>query len=876
MNDDFKAQLTALALDEVAPDERPAIEKALAESPEARDYADETLRFCTLLAQSIGEPASGAALTESQRSALAQQLLNPEITPQVVVAGPPRRRQRMIWTAGLGAAAAAVVLLATNHLWRERAPQIASADDARRAGGQEGERLSRKTEEFPVMDPRAARSMEDPGKNVEGFSFADAKEARSDLSREEKATADSLSGLGTRFGNGANAFFDDGSVREQLESATFGRGGGAVPAAAAAAPAEAQSSLAGVSRSAAPGETPLEESSETAPEGAGIAARSRGVARDYVDASQGTRLGEGSPVAPGAPPPSPPASGPVPAAEDTTLLLAATLRESEDAAGDTPVAGEPGAGSSPEARASLAVAQSAYDSLQAGQSIVSEELSKRRERADGFDALPRRPAVPALSTAEDYAEAPENPFLAVASAPLSTFSIDVDTASYANVRRFLNNGQRPPRAAVRLEEMINYFRYDYPQPAGEAPFSVTVDLAACPWQPAHRLARIGLQGKTVTREERPAANLVFLVDVSGSMDAPNKLPLVKQSLHLLTSRLKGSDHVAIVTYAGESGVALPSTSLEHKETVARAIDALNAGGSTNGASGLQLSYQQARQHLKPGGVNRVVLATDGDFNVGITSRADLESLITTEAKSGVFLSVLGYGMGNLKDATMEMLANKGNGHYAYIDSLSEARKVLVEQLEGTLTTIAKDVKLQIEFNPAHVRHYRLLGYENRLLAREDFNDDTKDAGEIGAGHTVTALYEIVPIDAPAIQPPVDPLKYQPAPAPLPPAADRPVDPALTRESMTVKLRYKAPEGAESKAIEMPVVDARGGFAEAPADFRFAAGVAMTAMLLKDSAYKGQANWNLVRELARSGKGPDPEGYRGEFLQLVEKAVGVAP
>jgi secreted protein with Ig-like and vWFA domain len=513
--------------------------------------------------------------------------------------------------------------------------------------------------------------------------------------------------------------------------------------------------------------------------------------------------------------------------------------------------------------------------------LVEKPASKENQVAYGRRESEARflmsaPADVFFSTldSEAYQDVPENPFLAVAGAPLSTFSIDVDTAGYANVRRFLNQGQRPPKAAVRLEEMVNYFRYDYPQPAGEVPFSVTVDLADCPWQPQHRLARVGLQGKAVPREQRPAANLVFLIDVSGSMDQPNKLPLVKQSLHLLTSQLKGGDHVAMVTYAGNSGVALPSTSLEQKETVTRAIDALSAGGSTNGASGLQLAYQQARQHFKAGGVNRVILATDGDFNVGLTSRDELHTLITNEAKGGVFLSVLGYGMGNLKDATMEMLADTGNGNYAYIDSLSEARKVLADQLEGTLMTIAKDVKVQVEFNPAQVRHYRLLGYENRLLAKEDFNDDRKDAGEIGAGHSVTALYEIVPHSAPAPQPPVDPLKYQPVPAAAaaPVAADQPA----SRESMTVKLRYKAPDGEASRLLEVPVVDENRKFAEAPADFKFAAGVAMTGLLLKDSAHKGAANWNLVRELARAGKGPDTEGYRGEFLQLIEKAAGVAP
>lgn len=503
-------------------------------------------------------------------------------------------------------------------------------------------------------------------------------------------------------------------------------------------------------------------------------------------------------------------------------------------------------------------------------------LAWGRERFEATAApesvVPERAAVRFVPPAqESYEDVPENPFTAVPSAPLSTFSIDVDTAAYANVRRFLNQGQRPPRAAVRLEELVNYFRYDYPPPAGEHPFSVTVDIADCPWQPHHRLARIGLKGKEIVQEERPAANLVFLIDVSGSMDEPHKLPLLKQSLLMLLDQLKASDTVALVTYAGQSGVALPATSCEQKDVIRAAIEALTAGGSTNGASGIGLAYQTARQQFKPGGVNRVLLATDGDFNVGLTDRQGLQELITREAKSGVFLTVLGFGMGNLKDSTMEMLADKGNGHYAYIDSLSEARKVLHEQLHGSLVTIAKDVKIQVEFNPAVVSSYRLLGYENRLLAKQDFNDDRKDAGEIGAGHTVTAFYELVPVGAPTVPPPVDPLKYQPAAAQEAPA---PKPEAASGETMTVKLRYKAPDGEKSQLLEVPVTDTGAQLAASSPDFQFAASVAMFGLLLKDSAYKGEADWEKARQLALAGKGPDPEGWRGEFIQLLEKARGV--
>lgn len=369
------------------------------------------------------------------------------------------------------------------------------------------------------------------------------------------------------------------------------------------------------------------------------------------------------------------------------------------------------------------------------------------EKADGFNT-------------EQYDRIYENPFLKVDKNPLSTFSIDVDTASYANIRRYLNNNSRPPKDSVRIEEMINYFSYDYPAPKGDDPFSVNVEIGSCPWKGKHRLVRIGLKGKEIPANQRPSSNIVFLLDVSGSMMYGNKLPLLKKGLKLMVQNLHENDRVAIVVYAGASGLVLPSTSCEKKNTILEALDKLRAGGSTNGGAGIQLAYKVAIENFIPGGTNRVILATDGDFNVGTTGRGDLIRLIQEKAKSKVFLTILGFGMGNYKDATLEQIANKGNGNYAYIDSLKEARKVLVQQIGGTLVTIAKDVKIQIEFNPTKVNAYRLIGYENRLLRNEDFNDDTKDAGEIGAGHTVTALYEIVPAGVNIQTPSVDPLKYQ--------------------------------------------------------------------------------------------------------------------
>ena len=499
--------------------------------------------------------------------------------------------------------------------------------------------------------------------------------------------------------------------------------------------------------------------------------------------------------------------------------------------------------------------------------------------SNSFDS-PQIP--PSQADTERYTAIQENSFLTVASEPLSTFSIDVDTASYANVRRFLNQGSLPPPDAVRLEELINYFPYHYEAPAKDAeqPFSVQVDVAESPWTPENRIARIGIKGKDIGLERVPA-NFVFLVDVSGSMSDANKLPLVKRSLTMLAEQLKDDDRVALVTYAGSSGVALESTAGKERAKIIAAIEALQSGGGTNGASGIELAYAESQKHLIKEGINRVVLCTDGDFNVGISSPEALEKLITKKAQGGVFLSVLGYGQGNLQDRTMETLADKGNGNYAYIDSLSEARKVLVEQMHGTLVTIAKDVKIQVEFNPSVVRAYRLLGYENRVLAAQDFNNDRKDAGEIGAGHTVTALYEIVTVDAPMQpdRPLVDDLKYQPKAGQkeLPAMAARSPLPKLegiNDELMTVKLRYKAPDGDLSKLIEVPVKDAKAKIQDAPGDFQFAAAVTGFGLMLRDSEHKGSLTWEQVRKLAIAGKGEDPLGYRGEFIQLIDKANGL--
>jgi len=471
---------------------------------------------------------------------------------------------------------------------------------------------------------------------------------------------------------------------------------------------------------------------------------------------------------------------------------------------------------------------------------------------------------PPVVTDESYKGIEENGFKAVSAEPLSTFSVDVDAASYSNVRRFINNGQLPPADAVRIEEMINYFNYNLPGPTDGGPVAIHTELSAAPWNSKHRLLRIGLKARTIATEKLPASNLVFLIDVSGSMNEPNKLPLVQSSLKMLVNQLRAQDKVTMVVYAGAAGVVLPATGGNKKETINNAIDNLSAGGSTAGGQGIKLAYQIAKQNFMKNGNNRVILATDGDFNVGASSDDDMQKLIERERESGISLSVLGFGMGNYKDSKMETLADKGNGNYAYIDNITEARKTLVSEFGGTLFTIAKDVKLQVEFNPAKVQAYRLVGYENRVLAKEDFNDDKKDAGDMGSGHTVTAFYEIVPAgikdDYSAS---VDPLKYQkPKPVAYSNASD---------EMMTIKFRYKEPTSLKSKLSQVTVKDEPINIKSTSTDFRFAAAVAEIGMLLRDSKFKQNSAYDQAIKMARAAKGDDTESYRAEFIKLAESA-----
>ncbi len=464
---------------------------------------------------------------------------------------------------------------------------------------------------------------------------------------------------------------------------------------------------------------------------------------------------------------------------------------------------------------------------------------------------------------EGYSTIHENGYKDVLSQPLSTFSIDVDKASYSNVRRFINMGQLPPKDAVRVEEMINYFSYDYPEPEGRHPFSVYTELSTCPWNPKHQLLHVGLKGKSIDKEELPASNLVFLLDVSGSMNSPNKLPLLKNAFHMLVNELREEDRVAIVVYAGAAGLVLESTSGAEKQKILDAINRLSAGGSTAGGQGLLLAYKVAEENYIDGGNNRIILATDGDFNVGVSSNAEMERLVEEKRENGVFMNVLGFGMGNYKDDKMELIADKGNGNYAYIDNIQEARKVMVSEFGGTLFTIAKDVKFQLEFNPARVKAYRLIGYENRLLNDEDFNDDKKDAGEMGAGHNVTALYELIPAGSKENTGSIDPLKYQGNQPELKP------DPKA--ELLTVKLRYKQPDGNTSTKLEESIKGEVLDGKSTSVSFRFSAAVAEFGLILRDSEFKANASIEGVLTLAQGGRGQDTEGYRGEFIKLVRTA-----
>ena len=539
------------------------------------------------------------------------------------------------------------------------------------------------------------------------------------------------------------------------------------------------------------------------------------------------------------------------------------------------------AGQFPLVLATLSVASLIVSAIGCGDSRESARpAATSLSDVQGYSVSELACSVPAIAKVTELGEGPgmggdqyerivENAFQSVGQHPLSTFSIDVDSASYTNVRRFLlQEGQLPPPDAVRIEELVNYFDYHYAPPTDDVPFATHMSVATCPWQAKHQLVRIGLKGKTFEEQAPPPCNLVFLLDVSGSMQSSDKLGLLKVGMKMLVEQMRPEDRVAVVVYAGSEGLALPSTPGSQRGDILEALDGLTAGGSTNGGAGIDLAYRVAQENFLPEGSNRIILCTDGDFNVGTTSSGALVRKVEQQAKSGVFLSVLGFGRGNLNDQMMEQITNSGNGNYFYIDSMTEARKVLVEQMGATLVTIAKDVKIQVEFNPAKVAAYRLIGYENRLLADQDFNDDKKDAGEIGAGHTITALYEVVPAGVAIDLPTVDPLKYQ--------AETTPADNAEHGdELLTLKLRYKQPDGDTSQLLEFPLADEPMAIDQADDDFRFAAAVASFGMLLRHSQYLGTTTYDQVIELATSARGEDAHGYRVELVNMIRTASDLA-
>ncbi|MBK8037971.1 MAG: von Willebrand factor type A domain-containing protein [Verrucomicrobiaceae bacterium] len=807
-------QITAWALNELSPQEREQIEAALRENPQIKASAEETKSFCDLLTHELRDES--LELTSEQRSRL--QTMPP--ASNIIVPSSASKPVRWSFASRLGSFAAAAACVAVGGYWM-----------------------------YPWLRPQKEQIVAQAVKEEKAFKVNQPQIGQGGAAMMDPANANAVS-------------FGDMPLGMPLSSPLPALASGPT---SAAKPADSNITLSGANTYSG-GTTTNGGMLRVDSEGLVAMTGSKMRKLDLTPASEGA----GRQLAAVMPPPAP--SAPMPAVPALRRNETIQLKQSATA-GFGGVGAGGGFGNTMTVGASEGSPAVVFNS-----SGAADDLSHATQ-------FKKRTTVERIVPMESYTRILENELIDVRREPLSTFSIDVDTASYANVRRFLNQNMLPPADAVRLEELINYFPSDEEGPVADAnePFAARVELAACPWQPHHRLARIAIQGKQVQKGSK-ASNLVFLVDVSGSMNDPQKLPLVKQSLRMLAEQLGEGDRVSMVTYASGTQVVLPSTNGENRPQIIAAVDQLNAGGSTNGAGGLQLAYEQAVAGFIKEGINRVILCTDGDFNVGISNPAELEKFIAEKARSGVFLSVLGFGSGNLKDRTMETLADKGNGNYAYIDGLAEARKVLVEQMAGTLVTIAKDVKVQIEFNPAQVRAYRLIGYENRLLAKEDFNDDTKDAGEIGSGHRVVALYELVPANLPpGVEPDriVDTLKYQTLASPttkdlneVKPAAATALDAAASKELMTVKLRYKQPDGETSSKIELPVLDEGKTLEAASGEFQFSAAVAGFGLLLRDSSYKGTLNWEAVRKLALAGKGADKLGYRGEFLQLIDKAAGL--
>jgi Ca-activated chloride channel homolog len=814
-------RLTAYALGELPAEERDDVERLLATSPEARRFVEETRAFAASLDADLAlAPTEG--LTEPQRLAVRAAVGGGK-------AGRPRLLRAPHWPVPAGLAAAALVAVAflgrnaVGRWWTGGENEVARLDRA------------------PVTELRYQVELPAPPRA--------AQPAEVGAAIEEQDVALAPARFRESGGAGARApATKPPSAASQPGTATYtdGRGGGG-----------------GGDRDV--NLDPLEEATATLVTHVEAVTRAAETGTVGGGGDGGSALLGSSKGFQFAPAPTPPPAG---AAPELPLL------------GERPVAGTllqvngKKATLAPSLRVHLlhsanvpfdpALATGTYDVEIAQAAAIGDPVARRAALLVIVDRA--RATSPGSET---YRGVADNPFLRPTEAPLSTFGLDVDTASYANVRRFLTSGTLPPPAAVRIEELVNYFPYRYAPPTDGSPLAVHTEVAACPWNAERRLVRVGLKAREVDLAERPAANLVFLVDVSGSMEPANKLPLLVQSMKQLVPSLGERDKVAIVTYADGAQVALPATRGDRKDVILAALDALRAGGSTNGGAGIQEAYRIAQENFVAGGVNRVLLATDGDFNVGVTSDDQLVRLIEEKARSKVFLTILGFGEGNLQDAKMEAIADRGNGQYAYVDSLREGRRVLVEQAAATLVTVAKDVKLQIEFNPVRVAAYRLIGYENRALAAADFRDDAKDAGDLGAGHTVTALYEIVPTGA--VTAGVEGLRYQQgAQPPLPTTAA-----AQSDELLTVKLRWKLPEASESTGREVPVRDATTTCAQASDDFRFAAAVASFGMLLRGSPHGGCASFDQVVDLGAGALGQDPNGWRAEFVDLARKAKALS-
>lgn len=851
---DDDPRLTAYALGGLPDDEVAAVEAHLRDHPSARRFVDATREAAAQLERAFAALPAEGALDPSQRERIVAQAAGPQRQGKVLRLT-PRALPPVPWTAGVAAAAAAllvgVVFSNRDAIGRaitgdrEFARGAASAREARAgSGGRGGPRGTAAPKPLvPQARDERREAAADPPRGLDG-SRGTAIDGDVD-GVEETVVVDRVSVPGRTAGDAA----------APAAAAPPSRPGGATAAESAKVPGQEFGIGGGTGGrgglnggGGGPG----------SPDG-------RGKADPATLGTWGPGLG-GSPFRQGATPAAPP----VPV--DRTMFLAQSSEAPADAVErlrvlvDTLALPEVRLESAADparrlraldARTTVATVRLALSEADAGRLLLDADA---RSTLEGY--VRDRLGSAGKDSPENYAELRDNDFTRVADAPLSTFGTDVDTASYSNVRRFLNGGRLPPPSAVRIEELVNYFPYAYAAPTDGEAFAVHADVAGCPWKSGNRLVRIALKGREVAFDRRPAANLVFLIDVSGSMRPENKLPLLVRSLKLLVEKLDEGDRVAIVVYAGASGLALPSTPGDRKGEILAALDRLQAGGSTNGGAGIELAYATAAENFVAGGVNRVILATDGDFNVGVSDEGSLARLIEEKAKSKVFLSVLGFGEGNLQDAKMEKLADRGNGNYAYVDTIDEGRKVLDAQAAGTLITIAKDLKVQVEFNPLRVASYRLIGYENRVLAAQDFADDRKDAGDLGAGHTVTALYEIVPAASAPVTA-TEPLRYQTPPAPSPNAS--------SGELLTVKLRWKAPEGDVSTLRERPVTDAGASYAAASPDFKFAASVAAFGMLLRNSPHRGDATYDAVLELATEGLAHDPDGWRAQFLDLVRAA-----